>query len=280
MSTDAQINANRQNAQKSTGPVTAEGKAAVSQNAVKHGLFAVQDVVPTENQAEFDSMREQMLADLAPVGAMETLLAQRAFSLAWRLQRAQTMQSQVIKDMVESHIIHEQVNLGRQKPKDPRYAPAYLALGRVANEDWNGRRLIERLFEYERRIEKSLYKTIAQLQAMKAARLTAPADAAEAQHPGQLEKEINSEKQSQSGEDEVPRANLPDMSDVEREKVMAFAKRTWGEPLPQWVKAGLRRLGVSVDEGEALPDGLQPLSSPQIQGVAAREGVALSLASL
>jgi hypothetical protein len=39
MATEKQINANRKNAQKSTGPKTAEGKAAVSQNAVKHGLF-------------------------------------------------------------------------------------------------------------------------------------------------------------------------------------------------------------------------------------------------
>ena len=84
---------NRQNAQKSTGPVTAEGKAAVSQNALKHGLFAVQDVVPTENQAQFDSMRDQMLAQLAPGGAVESMLAHRAISLSWRLKRAETMQN-------------------------------------------------------------------------------------------------------------------------------------------------------------------------------------------
>ena len=40
MATQKQIKANRQNAQKSTGPKTSDGKAVVSQNAVKHGLFA------------------------------------------------------------------------------------------------------------------------------------------------------------------------------------------------------------------------------------------------
>ena len=280
MATDAQVNANRENAQKSTGPVTAEGKAVVSQNALKHGLFAVQDVVPTENQAEFDSMREQMLADLAPVGAMETLLAQRAFSLAWRLQRVQTIQAQVTRDMVETHISYEQLNLGRRQPKNPRYAPEYLALGRIAKEDWRGSRLIERFFEYERRIEKSLYKTIAQLRAMQLMRLTAQADAAEAHRSVQPEAKANSEKQSQSGTNEAPRANLPDMSDVEREKVMAFAKRTWGEPLPQWVQAGLQRLGVSVDQDQPLADELQPVSSPAIQGIGGTEAVPLTTASL
>jgi protein subunit release factor B len=45
MSTKAQTKANQQNAQKSTGPKTAEGKAVVSQNAVKHGLFAAEAVI-------------------------------------------------------------------------------------------------------------------------------------------------------------------------------------------------------------------------------------------
>jgi len=40
MSTQKQVKANRKNSKKSTGPKTDQGKAAVSQNAVKHGLFA------------------------------------------------------------------------------------------------------------------------------------------------------------------------------------------------------------------------------------------------
>ncbi len=284
MSTDAQINANRQNAQKSTGPVTPEGKAIVSQNALKHGLFAVQDVVPTENQAEFDSMREQMLADLAPVGAMETLLAQRAFSLAWRLQRAATMQAQVTQDMVESHISTKQWRLGRRQPKDTWEIPDYLALGRIAKEDWCSSKLIERLFEYERRIEKSLYKTIAQLQAMKAARLTAQADAAEMQHPAQAEEKTNSEKQSQISEaagnpkhetrnlkrqeqnfaeqsqsDETEStegspdrfAKWPDTYGIDPKELTAFLKKTYGDRYPEMVKAILNRHNGSPAKAQA-----------------------------
>ena len=53
MATEAQTLANRRNSQKSTGPCSREGKADVSQNAVKHGLLARQAVISLENQADF-----------------------------------------------------------------------------------------------------------------------------------------------------------------------------------------------------------------------------------
>src|SRR4030042_6667448 len=53
MTTEARIHANRLNAQKSTGPPTPQGKAVVSQNALKHGLSARHDVITTESQADF-----------------------------------------------------------------------------------------------------------------------------------------------------------------------------------------------------------------------------------
>jgi hypothetical protein len=93
MSTQKQIKANRKNAQKSTGPKTDEGKAAVSKNAVKHGLFAAEAVVTSEDPAEYESYRDEFFAEMQPAGAVETMLAERFVSLAWRLLRAQRMQS-------------------------------------------------------------------------------------------------------------------------------------------------------------------------------------------
>ena len=61
---EKQRRANRQNAKKSTGPKTADGKARASRNALKHGLLAKDVVITgtelTENRAEFDAF----LADL------------------------------------------------------------------------------------------------------------------------------------------------------------------------------------------------------------------------
>lgn len=70
--TKKQIDANHANAKKSIGPRTAEGKARVRLNAIKHGLRAEQVVVlggPTaEDPAEFDSLLSNMLHDCKPEG--------------------------------------------------------------------------------------------------------------------------------------------------------------------------------------------------------------------
>ena len=60
MASVAQIEANRLNAQKSTGPRTPEGKEKASRNAVKHGLLAGQMVIHGEDPREYDSYRAEL----------------------------------------------------------------------------------------------------------------------------------------------------------------------------------------------------------------------------
>ena len=296
MTTDAQINANRENAQQSTGPVTAEGKAAVAQNAVKHGLFAVQDVLTSENQAEFDLLREQMLAELAPAGVMETLLAQRTVSLAWRLKRAQTMQNQAIEAMIDSHVKIVRMGWGTT-PYDPRSASNGLPLGAIAAKDWSGSRVIERMLEYERRIEGSLYKAAARLQALQVMRQMANTDAPEVQCRAQEQEEVDSakqsqipavagnpkraeqnfEKQSQSGTAKLPSEQLPQESDAAPTALTSVVNLTCGDGSLLSAQAGLCRLDSSPARDSALPDGPEPLSGPQIQTSGDNKDIPLSL---
>ena len=93
MATQAQILANRSNAQKSTGPRTPEGKAVVAQNAVKHGLTGTETVITGEDLGEFEFYRERMLEELDPVGEVEAGLAERIVGLSWRLKRAERLQA-------------------------------------------------------------------------------------------------------------------------------------------------------------------------------------------
>ncbi|MBA7632814.1 hypothetical protein ES703_40369 [subsurface metagenome] len=172
MATEAQILANRRNAQKSTGPRTSEGKSAISQNAVQHGLSARQAIISSESQADFDLYREQMLAELAPASPMESMLAERIVSLSWRLKRAGRIQNQAIDalnaDNTSSPLAKLTQSLFFKNADRPQAGPATsasnLALGRMAIKDFSKARVLDRLLMYERRIEHSLYKTILEFQ--------------------------------------------------------------------------------------------------------------------
>jgi len=59
MATPTQIEANRLNAQKSTGPRSAEGKAAVRFNALKYGVDAESLILPGEDQAQLEELRRE-----------------------------------------------------------------------------------------------------------------------------------------------------------------------------------------------------------------------------
>ena len=94
MTTEAQVTANRLNAQKSTGPRTPEGKAISARNAIKHGLLGEQIVVEGEDRARFARHHDAMLRALVPVEEVEVTLAERLIGLSWRLQRVQRLQVQ------------------------------------------------------------------------------------------------------------------------------------------------------------------------------------------
>jgi len=166
MSTTAQIKANQQNAQKSTGPKTSEGKAVVSQNAVKHGLFAAQAVITGEKQADYELYREQFLAELLPVGMVESMLAERIVSLAWRLQRAEHMQNESIEVLIAKIETDPWQQTRRERAaraQDSRAGGSKLLLGWATKDDFSDSRILDRMMLYERRIENSLHKSITRL---------------------------------------------------------------------------------------------------------------------
>lgn len=88
MASERQIAANRLNALRSSGPRSAEGKARVASNALKHGLTGKQVVLPGEDPAEFDAFRSDLIADRAPQGALEEIFAEKIVADAWRFRRA------------------------------------------------------------------------------------------------------------------------------------------------------------------------------------------------
>jgi hypothetical protein len=101
MATEAQIAANRLNAQKSTGPRTVEGKAKISRSAFHHGMTAASQVLFDESEAEFEEFHAGLSLDLEPVGTAECALVERIAILAWRLRRASRAEAALVNAEAE-----------------------------------------------------------------------------------------------------------------------------------------------------------------------------------
>jgi hypothetical protein len=93
MSTQAQINANRANAQQSTGPKTEAGKANSSQNNFRHGLTGPFSVLLWENQEDFKALQTDLLTEHQPVTRTELILVQEMTQSYWLMQRAIRLQN-------------------------------------------------------------------------------------------------------------------------------------------------------------------------------------------
>jgi len=88
---EKQIEANRRNAQKCTGPKTPEGRAASKMNALKHGIFLkdmiVKATAAVENPREFTELHRRFWEHLMPVGPLEEMLVNQIVTTHWRLRR-------------------------------------------------------------------------------------------------------------------------------------------------------------------------------------------------
>jgi hypothetical protein len=95
MTSDKKVQANRQNALKSTGPKTPEGKARVRHNALRHGLLAREVLLPEEDQEALSDLDERLRAELRPEGEMEDLLVEQIITAQWRLRRMRRVEAGV-----------------------------------------------------------------------------------------------------------------------------------------------------------------------------------------
>jgi hypothetical protein len=136
--------ANRRNAQKSTGPKTAEGKERSRLNAVKHGLRAKTPVLPGEDPLALQSRMDAWMVDLQPRDEVERFLVGRAVQLSWQLDRAdralagRSGGSDGLDDQAD-----EVAALGRRLLWDPRgptffYPQFEITLGDPKRVSWSG----------------------------------------------------------------------------------------------------------------------------------------------
>ena len=117
MATERQIEANRANAQKSTGPKTAHGKARSRANAWKHGLTANTLVIRGEETENFDELRDALMNSYDPKSPWEFELVERLVGIFWRLRRVPAYEAAII-DARQAELEEERSGTHFRSPYD------------------------------------------------------------------------------------------------------------------------------------------------------------------
>ena len=135
------------------GPKTPTGKATASQNALTHGLTSNAPVVfaAGETVEGWQDHRAAIVGDLAPVGALETALAERAALLLWRLNRVWRAETALIARQIDRRVKFDLDGMmGTPTTADEASVP-------YSNEDHVAR--------YETHLSRQLWSTLHELEA-------------------------------------------------------------------------------------------------------------------
>src|SRR5258708_38447376 len=97
MTSFRQIEANRRNAIKSSGPSTEEGKRRSRRNAIRHGLCAETVIEMVEDIEDYRGFEAAIIADYDAQTAVERELVLRLASLSWRLRRATAIETDLLR---------------------------------------------------------------------------------------------------------------------------------------------------------------------------------------
>ena len=109
--TERKVEANRQNAQLSTGPVTDAGKAISAQNNFRHGLTGAFCVLPDENVDEFNQLHTDLSEEHRPTTATESVLVNDMARHYWLYQRALRLQEGCFAADLTAGATQNQLNL-------------------------------------------------------------------------------------------------------------------------------------------------------------------------
>jgi len=96
MATRKQLKANQDNARKSTGPRSVEGKLMASKNSLKHGLLSRTIILPNENQDEFQELSYELGQSFQPIGRLEEELCAMMVTDIWRLRRVNNIEASIL----------------------------------------------------------------------------------------------------------------------------------------------------------------------------------------
>lgn len=156
---EARLRANRLNAQNSKGPTSVEGKKRSCLNATRHGILSQTVHFPEEEMKAYTEFCERYVADLKPVGVLETELANACADLQFRLHRCSAAEHNMFAIGFE-----ENGNLWETGHPESHTA---LAMAETLRSNANP---IATLSLYEQRINRRFLQTLKQLREIQAER--------------------------------------------------------------------------------------------------------------
>lgn len=166
----AKAQANRANAQLSTGPRTEHGKAASSANAIAHGLTSKQAVLRGEDPSVYNAFVREMQTCLKPIGERERAVFDEYVLSLWRLQRCRRTETAVLDECIQT-LTEADRNLTPDQ-----------ALARVFT-DAAYQKKMSLFLRYQSAIERAVTRSLKELTALQAERRQAEAETEAAQPP-------------------------------------------------------------------------------------------------
>ena len=198
MASPRQIEANRANAKHSTGPKSSEGKSVAAKNATKHGLLAIDAVLPDENYEDYLSLLSDLTEEFQPSGVIETSCVGRIANSLWRLERIGRLETGLY---ILSSCQAAKIKLQKQKQRLETNDLALMGIGRPKITDEKAHAAVDasllaikkaesapnpslaeafsyagqddsfvKLARYEKSIEKTLFGTLQELRRLQSTR--------------------------------------------------------------------------------------------------------------
>lgn len=229
MASQKQIEANRRNAQRSTGPKSEDGKLRSRTNALKHGMAALHVPLSHEDATLHEAMLRSLIEKHQPAGLLEEQLV-AAIAHAWiRMQRAARFEAATIDGQVRS------IKRRTAQPKDPAETDDHWATAALADPE--AAQAWHILGRYESRAQSAWYRAVEALRRAQNDRLSRPERECR-EHIAQSRLQRMREAQAEIAA-QAPSASHPVSKPAQTPKLASFGPapvQTHFEALPQTVR--------------------------------------------
>jgi len=158
MISEKKLEANRRNAQLSTGPRTPEGKRAVSRNSLVHGVRARHAVLILENPAEFDRLFAELMEEFQPQTPTERFQVEQMAVIKWKLGRLDAAENSAILQSTEFHLAFKNLEEFKTEKGFTRLPEM------ICKRETEALRNIDRYGQMICRLERSYYRALETLQ--------------------------------------------------------------------------------------------------------------------